>query len=337
MKLNNNIIIYMVCPAFYKTGGTELAHQFVYEANKLGYNAIIAYIPNDSYNELCNPAFKQYINKYVTIDQIEDCEENLLILPETNIYLIDNFNKIRKSIWWMSVDNYLKNSNIFWHYKYYGFLRTIKWILKKKKIINLSNLDKDKIMNFYQSEYARLFLEENGFNRCYQLSDYINEEYLSEEYYNNKNRKDIVLYNPKKGYKFTKKIIKNNPDITCVPLINLSNLEVKKYLTTSKVYIDFGTHPGKDRFPREAAICGCCIITGKEGAAKNNIDIPINEEFKFYNKSKEINLISKKIKECIDNYDKESVKFNYYREKIKQEHHQFIEDIKAIKDILNEN
>lgn len=26
----------------------------------------------------------------------------------------------------------------------------------------------------------------------------------------------------------------------------------------AKVYIDFGFHPGKDRIPREAVMCGAC-------------------------------------------------------------------------------
>jgi len=42
-----------------------------------------------------------------------------------------------------------------------------------------------------------------------------------------------------------------------------------------KLYVDFGKHPGKDRMPREAAVHGCCIITGRRGAAGNPFDIPI--------------------------------------------------------------
>lgn len=36
----------------------------------------------------------------------------------------------------------------------------------------------------------------------------------------------------------------------------------------------FRQPPGKDRMPREAAMPGCCVITGKRGAAANPFDIP---------------------------------------------------------------
>lgn len=36
LKLNNNSIVYVACPAKTKTGGPELLHQLVYKLNKLG-------------------------------------------------------------------------------------------------------------------------------------------------------------------------------------------------------------------------------------------------------------------------------------------------------------
>lgn len=42
-------MIYMIMPAYFKTGGTELGHQFVNACVKLGYEAKVAYVnsPND--------------------------------------------------------------------------------------------------------------------------------------------------------------------------------------------------------------------------------------------------------------------------------------------------
>ena len=53
----------------------------------------------------------------------------------------------------------------------------------------------------------------------------------------------------------------------------------------TKVYLDFGYHPGKDRMPREAALFNNCIITNKKGSAKNKLDIPINDKYKFEEKN----------------------------------------------------
>ncbi len=77
-----------------------------------------------------------------------------------------------------------------------------------------------------------------------------------------------------------------------------------------KKMLDFGNHPGKDRLPREAAIPGCCIITGKCGSSGNNIDIIIDA-----------------IKTCLDNYPDEFKKFEIYRKSIQEEYSLFISDI----------
>jgi len=48
------------------------------------------------------------------------------------------------------------------------------------------------------------------------------------------------------------------------------------------MYIDFGTHPGKDRIPREAALRNCIVLTNRNGAADNNVDVPIPNEYKIH-------------------------------------------------------
>lgn len=146
----------------------------------------------------------------------------------------------------------------------------------------------------------------------------------------NKQKSNKVLYNPKKGYRFTKRIIKRANDLEWVPIKNLTTTQVKELLLQSKVYIDFGNHPGKDRFPREAAMCGCVIITGKRGSAKFCEDVPIDDVFKFKDSRKNINKIVTKIKECLNNYDTKNKKFENYRNYIKGEKEQFKKDIDTI-------
>jgi hypothetical protein len=95
----------------------------------------------------------------------------------------------------------------------------------------------------------------------------------------------------------------------------------------SKIYIDFGNHPGKDRIPREAAINGCVIVTNKKGAANNSYDIPINEEYKFEDpiKGKEV------FKDLVDNiyldFEKHFQQFDFYRSKIKNEERIFEKEL----------
>ena len=98
----------------------------------------------------------------------------------------------------------------------------------------------------------------------------------------------------------------------------------------SKVYIDFGNHPGKDRIPREAAICGCCIITGKRGSANNKIDIAIKDKYKFEDRLSSIDQIHSLICDCMDNFDICQSDFKNYREIILKEEAIFKENVLKI-------
>ncbi|MBT1165058.1 hypothetical protein JS534_10665 [Bifidobacterium felsineum] len=120
------------------------------------------------------------------------------------------------------------------------------------------------------------------------------------------------------------------PDLRWTPIINLSTLQVRDLLLRSKVYIDFGNHPGKDRFPREAAMCGACIITGKNGSAAFNDDLPIPSSYKFNNKKEEGKQIITCIKDCLTNYSEKNHDFDSYRVFIKNEERQFNADVAKI-------
>lgn len=326
---NQETIIYVLCPSYNKTGGTELAHQLVYELNLLGAKAYITYYGNET--EKINPEFRKYVSKYKEIFEIEDDKKNILIVPEIKQEIIDEYKEIQKAVWWMSVDNYLKNNGFLNCCKFYGILRGIKYILNRKIKIGGIKINKS-IVHFYQSEYAHQFLLSQHVTKTYRLSDYINQEYLKIIESNKPRRKNNVLYNPKKGIKYTRKLIERTPNLEWVPIQNMTTEEVHNLLQNSKVYIDFGNHPGKDRFPREAAISGCCVITSTNGSAANTIDIPIDDEFKYEATYKNIDVIITKIKDCLLNYEKNISKFENYRKVISNEYEAFKQDVFKIID-----
>ncbi len=334
LQVSRETKIYILSPAFHKTGGTELAHQLVYTINNNGLKAQIVYYESTNNPMQINPAFKQYVNSFISIQDVIDSRDNIIIVPELDTQYLKKFKNIQKCIWWMSVDNYTKHHYIVSAYQHYGLWSTIKDILKRNLGVHYYPHFEKNITHFYQSEYARNFLEKAGITKVSRLSDYLNEEYLHLDIKTKRN--DIVLYNPKKGLAFTQRLMKAAPDIRWVPLQNMTTEQVKETLLHSKVYIDFGNHPGKDRFPREAAMCGCCVITGKRGSAKFFEDVPIDNEFKYDESAKTIPLIISKIRECLNNYETESSKFNGYREFIKGEYQTFQDDVKSIF-ISNEN
>ncbi len=214
--------------------------------------------------------------------------------------------------------------------KQLGVYHTVGSLLKGrvqnyKKEINSADL------HLFQSYYASHFLKNTGIlnSKKVYLSDYINDLYIDKSAVALKHpRENIVLYNPKKGLNFTKKIIEKSPSwIKWVPLINMSNDEVYQNLISGKVYIDFGNHPGKDRFPREAAISGCCILTDRKGAAAYQKDVPILEKYKFNDNKKNIPNIVNQIEYCLNNYQEAIKDFDSYRDFIRQEKDIFKKDI----------
>ena len=114
-------------------------------------------------------------------------------------------------------------------------------------------------------------------------------------------------------------IIKTNPHIKFIPLKNYTTKKLIRILSESKIYMDFGFHPGVDHLPREAAILKNCILTNKEGSAFYHQAVPINEEFKYQEKKKNLPIISKKILKIFNNYQSELVFFENYRKKLYQE------------------
>lgn len=328
-----NKIIYVMLPAGFKSGGPELGHQLVSYFCELGYDARAAYI--DVIENICpvHDAFKKYVKKWEKFEDIIDNENVVIIFPETYTRFAVKFTKAKKVIWWMSVDNYKTYSNFKSFAKATGFLRAMSWLIKGR-IRNGNKGIKIADLHLYQSEYARLFLEDQGITNYLPLSDYINDIYFHK---NISIKEDYVLYNPKKGYAFTKTIIESSQDLMWIPIENMTNEEVFQLLNQSKVYIDFGNHPGKDRFPREAAMSGCCILTGKQGAAGNAIDVPIFDEYKFEDNPKNIPLIISKIKECIQNYDERIMDFIQYKSKIINEKEIFKQEASKFLSYIEEN
>lgn len=324
MDLKNKGNIYIVCPAKIATGGTELLHQLLYKLEKNNKKVFMYYV-GDIAGDPVAERFKKYNPKYITdIKKIEDKKENLIIVPETITEELNLFKNIGKCIWWLSVDNHLRTrhrKNLKYH---------IKKIFNKLERPEVDYSDKN-IYHLYQSEYAKDYLEKNGVKNLEYLSDYLNDTFLKEEVeYTEKNRENIVLYNPLKGVEFTKKIMDRAKGIKFIALEKMSPEEIKDICKKSKIYIDFGEHPGKDRFPREASLLGCLIITGKKGSALNNMDVPLLSKYKFEDEDKNIDIIIQTIEKLFVDYDKNIKDFESYILRTKNEEKEFEKDVLKI-------
>lgn len=327
-------MIYITCPGNTYTGGPTLAHQLCNVLNKNGIPAKMLYVGN--LQKGISPVhenYRHFQNPYVT--KLIDSEDDILVVLETKTHLVKKYKKAKKYIWWMSVDNYFVSKLTMKERmlrKLGLFSFEVNEEMKKKKRATEKIVLGTNIEHLVQSEYARIFLESVGVksSKIFSLTDYVEEEIW--ELSNGQTtqiRQNRVLYNPKKGYEFTKKIIDamDGANIEFMPLINMSKQEVVRMLCSSKMYIDFGNHPGKDRFPREAVACGCCVVTGMRGSAGNEKDIPINVKYKFKDTEDNIPAISRTICQIMDDYDTCWKDYELYRESIGREKDSFEKEV----------
>ena len=138
------------------------------------------------------------------------------------------------------------------------------------------------------------------------------------------------MYNPRKGQDFTDQLIAAAPDLHWAAIENMTPEQVQQLLAQAKVYIDFGTHPGKDRIPREAAISGCCVLTDRRGAAKFFKDVPIADQYKFADTAEEIPAILTRIRQVMRDYATAIQDFADYRAEIRQQRQQFEREVDTV-------
>ncbi len=324
--------IYVVAPYKVATGGVELAHQLVDHLNKSGANAYIVYIADGaivSTNSI-TPAYGKY--NIQIAQSIEDKRENFLMLPEVSFDFMYSYENVQIGCWWMSVDNHYKQCHWTDALRFHTGLKTRlkhtrRCFMKgfKNTIADLTDKRRN-IFHFYQSAYAQYHLYTIGASNVLPLKDYINNDF-SLESGDNRVREDIVLYNPAKGFEYTQKIIKHNPDVTFVPLKGLSRSELVSLMCKAKLYIDFGGFPGKDRIPRECAINGMCVITGLHGASYFFEDVPIPQKYKIQDTEKNLQQISSLIENILSSFELHKGDFDYWRYRISLEESEFYNDI----------
>lgn len=314
--------VFIVSPADVATGGTELLQQLCAQINKIGKTAYMYY--TEPYeNSKVEARFGIYHNPIAA--KIEDTQYNVVVVPETRIDLLRKIRRARIYIWWLSVDNYYgagRNKIDLVHKVYYD----IKDLLNRKLFFQCSHL--------VQSIYAEEFLtreKQIPKSQIWYLSDYLNHAFLDNARKNVVERENYILYNPKKGIEKTKLLMERwKNSYTWIPLQGFTPIEMQKIMKKSKVYIDFGNHPGKDRIPREAAICGCCIITGKDGAAANAYDVPIKDMYKFDDVENSVQAIAALIDSCMNEYTVRTLDFEEYRAMIFKEESRFEMDVRSI-------
>lgn len=310
-------MIYILSPASFATGGTELLHQFGRQAIALGSEVRMVYINAMPDISPVHERFSGYEVPYI-IDLDVINSNDVVIFPEIYTNLVYQVPARIKAVWWLSVGNYKP--------RYVLRKRIVDWFRGRKELA----FNELGVRHYVQSDFAREFIEARGVSFSGYLSDYLSAEFINgASRVDMTAKRDIIVYNPKKGMEFTQQVMEKAPNFEFVPIQGMTPSQVANLLAVAKVYIDFGSHPGKDRIPREAAIMGCCVLVGAIGSAANDKDVPIPSRFKFAMKRFDSLNVVHSIAECLESFGVISLEFDLYREMIRREEGDFREQVRG--------
>lgn len=325
-------MIYIVSRGTYVSGGPETLHQAASIFSSFGEKVAMYYV--QPHTMVIPERFSEY--QLEVTNRIDDDEKNLLIVPETQTFILKRFKRIRKCIWWLSVDFFERTAPVKLtklrmeanHWPLFLYPLAFMVLIAKGKIhtYRYHFEDHGSMFHLYNCEYAHQYLLKQGIHeeRTQYLCGPLNKTFFEKaENMSGLNRKNIVLYNPKKGAIFTQKIIvaakKEGLNAEFIPLINMSPDQIAELMSTAKVYMDFGNFPGPERIPREAVTMGCNIITSTNGSAANSEDIPIPGHLKFNEHEQNIPEIISKLEDMLMYYDKYFPLYEKYRIKVKEQ------------------
>ena len=155
-------------------------------------------------------------------------------------------------VWWLSVDNAFEQLAV--------------------QKTNLNHLRSERVLHTYQSGYAHDVIRALGCHRTLPLSDYTPDFTLDETAAPAAPKTDIAL-NANHKVIYDVGAIAARLERECsvkVHLIRgLSRAQVYDALDCSKLFIDLGNFPGKDRLAREALLRQCCVFALDVGAARD--------------------------------------------------------------------
>jgi hypothetical protein len=110
-------------------------------------------------------------------------------------------------------------------------------------------------------------------------------------------------------------------DFECIRITGMSRRQTMEVLSKSRLYIDLGHQPGRDRLPREAALHHAHVMVNLKGAGGFYHDAPLTNEFKFNVADKAAAFL--KIRNTLSLQDDSSESQIFYRDWVKSQQEMF--------------
>jgi hypothetical protein len=282
--------IHIVCPSDEPTVSAESLHQFGRAAATLGYDTRIAYGGDPLFGAIAS-AFRAY---GLRNDQdVADEPDVFVPVAHTDVAAVEHLTVARKLVWWLRLDPSAEPE--------------VSRALAVPGAVHLA-----------QSEYARQFLAERGIEATL-VGDYIARTFVDRATALMPAAKlDTVLYNADATDSFTPQLVAASQGVLqWVPVAGLGRDDVAELMAYSKVYVDFGTHAGRTRLPREALAAGCVVVGGRRGAAGTGVDLVLPEGFQFDETEASVLSVLDRIALAVMDFDDAAAAFRDAREEVR--------------------
>lgn len=259
------------------TGGPEALHQLDHALRAAGVESRILY-----WGKRDELAGRDFARRYGSRESsAEPDPEAVLIIPE------------------------IENPRV-WRAR--GWSRIVVWWLAASRLHPLAEYDG--CFHIFQSRHAAEQRAAEAI-RGWMVTDYLRSEYFAGvKPVPVRERARLIACNHRSaawlaqaapgmaGFKF--EVIENCPPD-----------RVTRILGRSRYFVDVGWHPGRDRMPREAAMLGCVVLCGRQGAAAYPEDMPLAEELRLVDHDPR--LLAACVSDCERNLEQAEASMGRYR------------------------
>lgn len=224
-------------------------------------------------------------------------EPSTLVLPEIFSWLISRVEKCNILLWWLSID--------------YAF--------NSLGQLNLNHLRQSRVRHACQSAYAHDVIKALGLDASI-LSDYTVVPSTPLQPIEQRPMKLCLSAGSKIIFDLDvieKQVRSLVPEVQITRIKNMARDEVYGHFSTSRLFVDLGHFPGKDRMVREALLLGCNVVVASAGAGRHPNDYPFPDDYRW--PMHDFEQLSRSIRDMLRNPGYHNTYFEIAREAVRKE------------------